>query len=84
MRTLALVTFTSFMAFAALPSHASQADRDSDMTRFETAEAAPFSGQLVIRGEEVRDQAFEYDSVEPAPYSGQIVHRGEVTSENFG
>lgn len=83
MRNFVLVTFASLIAFAAIPAHATQADRNSDETHFDDAQAAPYSGQIVIRGE-VRDEEANKDAAEPAPYSGQVVIRGEVKSESHG
>lgn len=83
MRKTVLVALTSLLAAAALPAHATLADRKSDETRFENAQPAPYSGQLVIRGE-IQDRDTADHSAEPAPYSGHIVIRGEVQSESHG
>ena len=83
MRKFVLATFTSLIAFAAVPAHATLADRKSDETHFDEAQAAPYSGQVVIRGE-VRSEKADKDAAEPAPYSGQVVIRGEVKSESHG
>lgn len=83
MRKTVLVALTSLLAAAALPAHATLADRKSDETRFENAQPAPYSGQLVIRGE-IQDRDAADHSAEPAPYSGHIVIRGEVQPESHG
>lgn len=83
MRKFVLVTFASLFAIAALPANASLADRKSDEPRLEQAQPAPYSGQIVIRGE-IQDRDAQRDAAEPAPYSGQIVIRGEVRSDNHG
>lgn len=83
MRKFVLATFASLFAFAAIPAHATLADRKSDETNFDEAQAAPYSGQIVIRGE-IRSENVDKDAAEPAPYSGQIVIRGEVKSESHG
>ncbi|MBU2955931.1 hypothetical protein [Marinobacter sp. F3R08] len=83
MRKFALVTLASLLAVSALPANASLADRKSDEPRSELAQPAPYSGQIVIRGE-IQDRAEKRNSAEPAPYSGQIVIRGEVRSESHG
>ncbi len=54
MRTFASIVLASLFAIAALPAHATLADRKSDEVKEEPAEPAPYSGQVVIRGE-VRD-----------------------------
>lgn len=51
MRKFALITLASLFAVAALPANASLADRKSDQTDMEEAKPAPYSGQIVIRGE---------------------------------
>ena len=51
MRKAALITLASLMAATALPAHATLADRKSDQPSNENAEPAPYSGQVVIRGE---------------------------------
>ncbi|QTN40814.1 hypothetical protein [Marinobacter salsuginis] len=83
MRKLALVTLTSLIAMAALPAHATLADRKSDEIRHEQAQPAPYSGQIVIRGE-IQNRDAKHENAEPAPYSGQIVIRGEVQPESHG
>ena len=83
MRTTVLVAVTSLLAAAAFPAHATLADRKSDETHFENAQPAPYSGQLVIRGE-IQDRDAAGRSAEPAPYSGHIVIRGEVQPESHG
>lgn len=83
MRKIALLTVASLFALAALPSFASQADRASGKAHTEEAEKAPYSGQIVIRGE-VKNADAKAGSTSPAPYSGQIVHRGEVTPDFLG
>ncbi|MEE2764713.1 MAG: hypothetical protein VYA91_14600 [Pseudomonadota bacterium] len=83
MRKVALVTLASLIAVAALPAHATLADRKSDEPSAEAAQPAPYSGQIVIRGE-VRSEDAEKVAAEPAPYSGQVVIRGEVKSESHG
>lgn len=83
MRKLALVTLASLITVAALPAHATLADRKSDEPRSEQAQPAPYSGQIVIRGE-IQDRDAMKDTAEPAPYSGQIVIRGQVQRESHG
>ncbi len=83
MRKFALVTIASLFAVSALPANASLADRKSDEPRSEQAQPAPYSGQIVIRGE-IRDRDAESNAAQPAPYSGQIVIRGEVRSASHG
>lgn len=83
MRKLALVTLASLITVAALPAHATLADRKSDEPRSEQAQPAPYSGQIVIRGE-IQDRDAIKDTAEPAPYSGQIVIRGQVQRESHG
>lgn len=83
MRRIALFTLASLVTVAALPAHATLADRKSDEPRSEQAQPAPYSGQMVIRGE-IQDRDAKNDSAEPAPYSGQIVIRGEVRSKSSG
>lgn len=51
MRKFALITLASLFTIAALPAHATLADRKSDEPRSEQAQPAPYSGQVVIRGE---------------------------------
>ncbi len=83
MRKFALVTLASLITVAALPAHATLADRKSDEPRSEQAQPAPYSGQIVIRGE-IQDRDALNDTAEPAPYSGQIVIRGQVQPESHG
>ena len=83
MRRFALVTLASLITMAALPAHATLADRKSDEPRSEQAQPAPYSGQIVIRGE-IQDRDALNDTAEPAPYSGQIVIRGHVQPESHG
>jgi hypothetical protein len=83
MRKIALFTLASLFTLAALPANATLADRKSDEARSEHAQPAPYSGQIVIRGE-IQDRDAETDTAKPAPYSGQVVIRGEVHSENHG
>ncbi|MCD1647315.1 hypothetical protein [Marinobacter adhaerens] len=83
MRKFALVTLASLITVAALPAHATLADRKSDEPRSEQAQPAPYSGQIVIRGE-IQDRDAMNDTAEPAPYSGQIVIRGQVQPESHG
>ena len=83
MRKIALFTLASLFTLAALPANATLADRKSDEPHSAQAQPAPYSGQVVIRGE-IQDRDAETDTAEPAPYSGQVVIRGEVRSENDG
>ena len=83
MRKFALVTLASLITVAALPAHATLADRKSDEPRSEQAQPAPYSGQIVIRGE-IQDRDAENHTAKPAPYSGQIVIRGQVQPESHG
>lgn len=83
MRKIALFTLASLFTVAALPAHATLADSKSGEPRSEQAQPAPYSGQIVIRGE-IQDRDVKNDTAEPAPYSGQIVIRGEVHSESHG
>ncbi|TYC62476.1 hypothetical protein FMN52_01565 [Marinobacter sp. BW6] len=83
MRKFALVTLASLITAAALPAHATLADRKSDQPRSEQAQPAPYSGQIVIRGE-IQDRDAKSDTANPAPYSGQIVIRGQVQPESHG
>jgi hypothetical protein len=83
MRKFALVTLASLITVAALPAHATLADRKSDEPRSEQAQPAPYSGQIMIRGE-IQDRDALNDTAEPAPYSGQIVIRGQVQPESHG
>jgi len=83
MRKAALITLASLMAATALPAHATLADRKSDQPSTEEAHPAPYSGQVVIRGE-IQDRNANHENAEPAPYSGQVVIRGEVRSESHG
>jgi hypothetical protein len=83
MRKIALFTLASLFTLAALPANATLADRKSDKAHSEHAQPAPYSGQIVIRGE-IQDREAETDTPETAPYSGQVVIRGEVHSENHG
>lgn len=83
MRKFALVTLASLIAIAAVPAHATLADRKSDEPSAESAQPAPYSGQVVSRGE-VRSEDAKKDTAEPAPYSGQLVIRGEIKSESHG
>jgi len=78
-----LVTLASLITVAALPAHATLADRKSDGPRSEQAQPAPYSGQIVIRGE-IQDRDAKNDTANPAPYSGQIVIRGQVQPESHG
>tara|TARA_Y100001001_G_scaffold70993_1_gene68981 strand:- start:4605 stop:4856 length:252 start_codon:yes stop_codon:yes gene_type:complete len=83
MRKFALVTLASLITVAALPAHATLADRKSDEPRSEQAQPAPYSGQIVIRGE-IQERDAKNDTANPAPYSGQIVIRGQVQPESHG
>lgn len=83
MRKFALVTLASLITLAALPAHATLADRKSDEPRSEQAQPAPYSGQIVIRGE-IQDRDADNHAAKPAPYSGQIVIRGQVQPESNG
>ncbi|MBL3827161.1 MULTISPECIES: hypothetical protein [unclassified Marinobacter] len=83
MRKFVLVTLASLITVAALPAHATLADRKSDEPRSEQAQPAPYSGQIVIRGE-IQDRDAKNDTANPAPYSGQIVIRGQVQPESHG
>lgn len=83
MRKFVLVTLASLITVAALPAHATLADRKSDEPRSEQAQPAPYSGQIVIRGE-IQDRDAMNGAAEPAPYSGQIVIRGQVQPESHG
>ncbi|ADP97426.1 hypothetical protein ABWH88_01520 [Marinobacter adhaerens] len=83
MRKFALVTLASLITLAALPAHATLADRKSDEPRSEQAQPAPYSGQIVIRGE-IQDRDADNHAAKPAPYSGQIVIRGQVQPESHG
>lgn len=83
MRKFALITLASLVTIAALPAHATLADRKSDEPRPEHAQPAPYSGQIVIRGE-IQNRDANHENAEPAPYSGQIVIRGEVRSGTHG
>jgi hypothetical protein len=83
MRKFALVTLASLITVAALPAHATLADRKSDEPRSEQAQPAPYSGQIVIRGE-IQDRDADNHVAKPAPYSGQIVIRGQVQPESHG
>ena len=83
MRTTVLVALTSLLAAAALPAHATLADRKSDETHFENAQPAPYSGQTVMRGE-IQDRNAAGHSAGPSPYSGNIVIRGEVQPKSHG
>lgn len=83
MRKLTLITLASLFTLAALPAHATLADRKSDEPRSEQAQPAPYSGQIVIRGE-IQDRDSKHENAEPAPYSGQIVIRGQVQPESHG
>jgi len=83
MRKFALVTLASLITVAALPAHATLADRKSDEPRSEQAQPAPYSGQIVIRGE-IQDRDAANPGAKPAPYSGQIVIRGQVQPESHG
>ncbi|MGK0525916.1 MAG: hypothetical protein ACI92N_003578 [Pseudomonadales bacterium] len=51
MRKFVLIALASLFAIAALPANASLADRKSDEPNSEHAQPAPYSGQIVIRGE---------------------------------
>ncbi|MBW3225372.1 hypothetical protein [Marinobacter adhaerens] len=83
MRKFALVTLASLITVAALPAHATLADRKSDEPRSEQAQPAPYSGQIVIRGE-IQDRDADNHVAKPAPYSGQIVIRGQVQPDSHG
>ena len=83
MRKFAMVTLASLITLAALPAHATLADRKSDEPRSEQAQPAPYSGQIVIRGE-IQDRDADNHAAKPAPYSGQIVIRGQVQPESHG
>lgn len=83
MRKLTLITLASLITVTALPAHATLADRKSDEPRTEQAQPAPYSGQIVIRGE-IQGRDTQQQSAEPAPYSGQVVIRGEVRSKTHG
>lgn len=83
MRKITLFTLASLFTVAALPANASLADRKSDEPRTEQAQPAPYSGQIVIRGE-IQNLDAKHENAESAPYSGQIVIRGEVRSEGHG
>lgn len=83
MRKFALFTLASLFTVAALPAHATLADRKSDESRSERAQPAPYSGQMVIRGE-IQDRDAKSDTAMPASYSGQVVIRGEVRSKSQG
>ena len=83
MRKFVLITLASVFAAAALPANATLADRKSDEARSEQAQPAPYSGQIVIRGE-IQDRDAENHTAKPAPYSGQIVIRGQVQPESHG
>lgn len=83
MRKITLFTLASLFTVAALPANATLADRKSDEPRTEQAQPAPYSGQIVIRGE-IQNLGAKHENAELAPYSGQIVIRGEVRSERHG
>ncbi|MHA7809832.1 MAG: hypothetical protein ACX933_08510 [Marinobacter adhaerens] len=83
MRKFILVTLASLITAAALPAHATLADSKSDEPRSEQAQPAPYSGQIVIRGE-IQERDAKNDTANPAPYSGQIVIRGQVQPESHG
>lgn len=83
MRKLTLITLASLFTLAALPAHATLADRKSDEPRSEQAQPAPYSGQIVIRGE-IQGRDSKHENAEPAPYSGQIVIRGQVQPKSHG
>lgn len=83
MRKLTLITLASLITVTALPAHATLADRKSDEPRTEQAQPAPYSGQILIRGE-IQGRDTQQQSAEPAPYSGQVVIRGEVRSKTHG
>lgn len=51
MRKIALITIASLVAVAALPANASLADRKSDEVTEAPAHPAPYTGQVVIRGQ---------------------------------
>lgn len=51
MHKIALITIASLVAVAALPANASLADRKSDHVTEAPAHPAPYTGQVVIRGE---------------------------------
>ncbi|PCM45888.1 hypothetical protein [Marinobacter sp. ANT_B65] len=83
MRNIALITIASLAAVVALPAQASLADRKSDVVIEAPAHPAPYSGQVVIRGEIQSDEG-TYKSAQPAPYSGQVVIRGQVQPASHG
>ncbi|MDO6442308.1 MULTISPECIES: hypothetical protein [unclassified Marinobacter] len=83
MRKFVLIALASVFAAAALPANATLADRKSDERNFEHVQPAPYSGQVVIRGE-IQGRDSKRDAAEPAPYSGQVVIRGELRSEIHG
>ncbi len=83
MRKFALFTLASLFTVAALPAYATLADRKADEPLSEHAQPAPYSGQIVIRGE-IQDRDAKSETAVPAPYSGQIVTRGEVRSRSAG
>lgn len=83
MRKFVLITLAAIFAGAALPVNATLADRKSDESHFEQAQPAPYSGQIVIRGE-IQDRVAKMVFAKPSPYSRQMVVRGEVHSENRG
>lgn len=80
MRNITLFALASLVTVAAMPAQASLADRKSDEPRSEQAQPAPYSGQMVIRGE-IQDREIKDQPAQPAPYSGQVVRRGLVQSE---
>lgn len=80
MKKVALFTLASLITVATFPAQATLADRMSDEPRTGVAQPAPYSGQMVIRGEVRSEEAVE-ETAEPAPYSGQVVIRGEVRSK---
>lgn len=83
MRKVALFTLASLFTIAALPANATLADRKSDMSRTEQTQPAPYSGQIVIRGE-IQDRDTKSEAAAPAPYTGQMVARGEIRSQSPG
>ncbi|KAA1173296.1 hypothetical protein FWJ25_12500 [Marinobacter salinexigens] len=83
MRKFVLITLASLFAASALPANATLADRKSDEPRSEQAQPAPYSGQIVIRGE-IQGRDAKHRKAEPAPYGGQIVIRGEVRPDRRG
>lgn len=83
MRKFSLATLASLIVVAALPAHATLADRKSDEPGNHPVLPAPYSGQVVIRGE-VRTEQVDKEAALPAPFSGHIVIRGEVKPASRG